>query len=136
MKTPAPHEDRAASGNAASIPATTFESSILEARQLTSTHIAQLANAPVDLEERDEKPEPIPENEWPPSTILEYSDITATDAYQQYRVHPRELKTLNYVEQYSDNWEPGHYPMHLYREVEVERLAWREHGGPAGWKWL
>ncbi|KAI0042185.1 hypothetical protein FA95DRAFT_1598565 [Auriscalpium vulgare] len=46
----------------------------------------------------------VPEDQWPISQVLKGKTITYTNSWQQYR------------------------------EVDVERLAWREHGGPAGWK--
>ncbi|KAI0042184.1 hypothetical protein FA95DRAFT_1575888 [Auriscalpium vulgare] len=82
----------------------------------------------------NEKPEPVPVDKWPSSKVPESSTITATDSYQKYRIEPQDLQTLCYEAQYSRNYRPGDSPMHLYREVEVERLAWKEHGGPAGWK--
>ncbi|KAI0040958.1 hypothetical protein FA95DRAFT_1599194 [Auriscalpium vulgare] len=85
---------------------------------------------------KNKKPAAVPETQWRASALAgSKQTITASNAQKQYRVSSRELKELSYTEQRSKNHQEGYNAMHLYQEVDVERIAWKKHGGPDGWKW-
>ncbi|TFY73572.1 hypothetical protein EWM64_g10440, partial [Hericium alpestre] len=108
---------------------------------------------------RPKKPAPTDESTWAESKLNEDRTITAGDAHKLYRaralltshypclcVHLKRLyqitkqeldaAELKYTTKRSGNGRGAFWkPMHLYVEREVERLAWKKHGGPEGWKW-
>ncbi|KAI0061036.1 hypothetical protein BV25DRAFT_1951402 [Artomyces pyxidatus] len=83
--------------------------------------------------EETQKPDRQPEETWPKSRIIASTTITASDCRVLYRLNANDLAPLKFTIEPSPNDRPR--PMHLYTELEVERTAWRKHGGPAGWQW-
>ncbi|KAI0040965.1 hypothetical protein FA95DRAFT_1565912 [Auriscalpium vulgare] len=80
-----------------------------------------------------QKPEPVPESEWPASDLADSRrEITTELARQRYR---EALQDLTFKEKSSPSHQLHWQQMKLFREADVERLAWRRHGGPAGWRW-
>ncbi|TFY82473.1 hypothetical protein EWM64_g1535 [Hericium alpestre] len=76
---------------------------------------------------RPKKPAPTDESIWPESKLIEDRTITKQEL---------DAAELKYTTKRSGNGRGAFWkPMHLYVEHEVERLAWKKHGGPEGWKW-
>ncbi|KZT40609.1 hypothetical protein SISSUDRAFT_1118152 [Sistotremastrum suecicum HHB10207 ss-3] len=59
--------------------------------------------------------------------------IIKTDVTGQYHLTAKDVRSLPYVEKASRHSSPTkRINMHLYKEVEVEKVAWRKHGGKQG----
>ncbi|KAI0318568.1 hypothetical protein OF83DRAFT_932613 [Amylostereum chailletii] len=84
---------------------------------------------------KDGKPPPQPEEEWPESDLSIHTTISAGYAKDWYRLNKVDLSVLEFRVVDDPDRPKDYRPMHLYKACEVERQAWKKHGGPAGWKW-
>ncbi|EJD48627.1 hypothetical protein AURDEDRAFT_143943 [Auricularia subglabra TFB-10046 SS5] len=79
-----------------------------------------------ELEEDED--EPTDPSSWPESTVKEEKRINKMKARDLYRLKDEDIKGLK-TEQ---KMHKSGYPMTLYLERDIERVAWQKHGGPQG----